>query len=695
MLRNFLIALLFIAVTFTSSRLFGDERGRHEVPDEKEIARTTLLVKEIYGVDLALARTGDQKTAMCAKFLDLATASGDDLAAQYVLLRQASGCAIEAKNADAALAADDEACRLFQMDRIATKSASIEAINKLPRLPTEAKSIAVKAADLADEASRVDEWKTAIRLCGIATENAKQAKDIKLAKQFMDKSARFGELEKEHQEFVAAMKTLDTVPDDANANLTAGRYLCFTKETWDAGLSHLAKGSDDRLKELASLDLKSPNDVTAQVALGDKWWGVAELRGEPLAKPIQSRARYWYRKALPNLAGFTKSKILYRLKSADDAPGTSSPTDGTNTPGSKIDLLRIINPEKNALAGQFSVQEGKLITSGKANTLLEVPLDRIPSSYELVMQVKRLTGAHVLGIGLVLGNNRANINLDFQGRLSGIDFIDGEHLSNRQTQRHDGTLLPIGKPATIRCLVRPNSITVDVDDQRIVDWQGEAKQLANSIEIDWPGRRFYIWSDEAKDEISRLELRPLISGLSRPIGLQDRIAGSWKMDRLGISSGTENDKESLLEIPAQVRDEYAITATVTRERGNNCIGFLLSSQGRDFAVQFDAWDKGQQCSGISYINGATFTQPNNPNRTRVNTTLFRPDKPVRIEIVIKRGSIKAYADGQIIVKWQGDFKSLGIPEAASGQARPGHFYITTHQSSFRISSLDVRSLSID
>jgi hypothetical protein len=485
------------------------------VPDEKAIGETTKVVREIYQDDLAAAKTAEQKVAVCKKFVALANASADDSIAQYVLLRQANALAVDAKNVEFALRADDETSRLFQTDLLVTKLATLEALNKLQRLPSEAQSIAVSASQLADIALAADQLKTANRLCEIAIENAKQSKDLKLAKQLLDKSNRFSDFDKQYQQFAQARATLEKNPQSPDANLIVGRYSCFVKGDWNTGLGHLALSSDEDLKRLANADLNSPSKPEDQTALGDLWWKLSETQPYEVSGKIQERARYWYQKALPHVDGFTKSKIEHRLKIDADSNGTGS--------------------------------EGA----------------------------------------------------------------------------------PVAKPESILKSVRVN---------------------------------------------------------------ENRIAGSWKLEKGDLLSGTEGGDHSLFQIPRKPGDEYKLSAIVTVEKGNNALAFFLPSQGSDFIVQFDGWDKGKQCSGISYIDGATHTTPKNPNGTRVDATIFSPGKPVRIEITVTRGSIVAEADGKIVTKWNGDFKRLSNPEIADRRIRPGGVYITTHETSYRLSALEISAV---
>ncbi len=61
------------------------------------------------------------------------------------------------------------------------------------------------------------------------------------------------------------------------ANATVGRFLCFIKGDWDAGLKLLAASGTGELGELAIADLKGAEDATAKLSLADSWWRMAEL----------------------------------------------------------------------------------------------------------------------------------------------------------------------------------------------------------------------------------------------------------------------------------------------------------------------------------------------------------------------------------------------------------------------------------
>ncbi len=116
---------------------------------------------------------------------------------------------------------------------------------------------------------------------------------------------------------VAAEKTLATDPDNAEANLTLGRWLCLNADDWAAGLPLLAKGSDAALAGLARRDLAAPTAAAAQIELADSWWDLAQSKNGPDRAHLTGRAIYWYQQAQPNIhGGFTELKINKRLEAA-------------------------------------------------------------------------------------------------------------------------------------------------------------------------------------------------------------------------------------------------------------------------------------------------------------------------------------------------------------------------------------------
>lgn len=116
-----------------------------------------------------------------------------------------------------------------------------------------------------------------------------------------------------------ARKRLESDPDDSASHLVLGRYLCFSRGEWPAGLRHLARSADPALKGLARRELSAPKDGAAMAALADAWWAAAQSGPKADAERFRARATDWYRRALPELEGIHKTMAEKRIALAGPA----------------------------------------------------------------------------------------------------------------------------------------------------------------------------------------------------------------------------------------------------------------------------------------------------------------------------------------------------------------------------------------
>ncbi len=93
-----------------------------------------------------------------------------------------------------------------------------------------------------------------------------------------------------------------------------GKYLCFVRQEWPAGLVHLATGDQTSLQEAARDELAAPADGGDDVKLADAWWRLAQPVKGVQRSALIAHSRFWYEKALPNLAGLTETRVAQRLQ---------------------------------------------------------------------------------------------------------------------------------------------------------------------------------------------------------------------------------------------------------------------------------------------------------------------------------------------------------------------------------------------
>ena len=94
--------------------------------------------------------------------------------------------------------------------------------------------------------------------------------------------------------------------------------MCFVGGSWSKGLSHLAKGADEKLAAIAIADLKSPTDASEQAALAARWKQLAEDADEVSRPWCLACAKFWYEKASAGAEGLAKLKYKSELKKLGD-----------------------------------------------------------------------------------------------------------------------------------------------------------------------------------------------------------------------------------------------------------------------------------------------------------------------------------------------------------------------------------------
>lgn len=168
--------------------------------------------------------------------------------------------------------------------------------------------VAERFLALAEEAVTADLYEMAGKALVQAIRVARAAKSDHLAVRAQERQAAAKSAFAEYVKVKSALKALREKPDDPAANLAVGRYLSFTKGEWQFGLEFLAKGSDEKLKQVASLEASAastPQDAETMRTLGDQWWPIH-----------RDRALYWYKACWPKANPLQKDGLRGKFKEA-------------------------------------------------------------------------------------------------------------------------------------------------------------------------------------------------------------------------------------------------------------------------------------------------------------------------------------------------------------------------------------------
>ncbi|MBV9126385.1 MAG: terpene cyclase/mutase family protein, partial [Planctomycetes bacterium] len=297
------------------------------VPDEVSQARAEKTLKETYQTDYAGTKPED-KLALAAKFLQPGRENRADPAAWYVLLREARDLAVQAGRPRLALEAIREIDKWFLIDAWTMEMTAMTTLGQSVSDKNARVVVSVALGKLLDQAMTGEHYSSAKELLGIAdAAAAKVVKDKKSAevdKQLTERIAarkqEVADLEKDYQAVQDARTKLDSTPDDPQANLTLGKYLCFFQGKWEEGLPLLAKGADDHLKELAKKDLAQPKEAADQAAVASGWLALVEGEKGRNQVHLKERGLFWFEKAEPKAEGLTKTLITDQLKQLRQPP---------------------------------------------------------------------------------------------------------------------------------------------------------------------------------------------------------------------------------------------------------------------------------------------------------------------------------------------------------------------------------------
>lgn len=200
------------------------------------------------------------------------------------------------------------------------------------------------------------------------------------------------------------------------------------------------------------------------------------------------------------------------LTSLDSKRVAESPAKKRPRPQDAIDLLELVDVEKDKVAGQWQ-KEGNQLTSPKEyGARIELPFEP-PEEYELTAIVEPLDEPHGLLFGHRSGGNRfvTLIHYPVNGRrspMSALENIDGQNVGNLSTVRRD--VLIANRPSQIVCTVLKNSVTVACDGHELLNWQGDLKRLSLSDYWKTPNETtLFLGAYDCRYRFSRVTLTPL------------------------------------------------------------------------------------------------------------------------------------------------------------------------------------------
>ncbi len=210
-------------------------------------------------------------------------------------------------------------------------------------------------------------------------------------------------------------------------------------------------GSFDRPTPVSyRIDAKLENGAAAEL------WGYFQVRADPKTAPQP----------------FTLSPDLIT------SPSTGADNTVAALPTEEVDLLEVADPKNGWAVGDWSTVDRKLQSPKLFGARLELPY-RAPEEYRLTVIVEPLDPPNGLILGQRSGSQRFLTLFNYANgpiAQSAVENVDGRNIGNETT--FDGNVFQMNRLSQVIVTVTRSRVRMEVDGQRIADWQGDSERLS-------------------------------------------------------------------------------------------------------------------------------------------------------------------------------------------------------------------------
>jgi hypothetical protein len=456
--RFVVASLCFVGIT--AVRLVADDvQKKVAAPTDVQLKEADATISELFESQISSHDKG-----LAKKLLGVAQETKIDDVGRYALLRKAIDVGVAVLDSESTYAALDEMEKSYNLNVLPIWVGALDGLSKKV-------DVSARAAIVIDKAYDADDFDSAVKLANLVLTSAKNSKDISAVKNATAKLNEATAAREGFKKSAEARATLKKNPDDPESNRIVGLFLCLTKKDWDKGLPLLAKGDAPALKKAAELDLEGKN----QVAIGDAWNAI---------KGGQSRALYWYRKALPDLSGFKRARVAKLVKDLSPQPQW-------------VDITSKIDPDKSTISGKWRRAKDGIIghTNDEGQILLPIVLEK---KYQLEFALTRFSPGGEINAPTPVGEINAIIPVgDYHcmvvlhcgnGAASGIQWINGKNVLQDSPASVKPGAIESNRKYILHISVAPEgdenvTIAVDLDGKPYTKYHGPIGSLTSGWHV--------------------------------------------------------------------------------------------------------------------------------------------------------------------------------------------------------------------
>jgi hypothetical protein len=400
-----------------------EQSGSRLPPPAPNLRReSTMAVKEIFGEEMAAAKSAEQRSALAKKLLSHA-ASSSAPADRWVLFSDAMRLASEAGDLESSRQAVRQFSAVFEVDK---SSLMLEGLTRLAAksAPAALDPVARAAIELSQDSDDADvSQKSLLLAASIARKTANKqlvAEITKLQQQQRD-------MAKLQKEAGAIREKLASNSNDRETCLEAGEFFCFKMNDWQRGLPLLVKGSDASLAKLAQADLAAEANMKARASVADAWWDWGNAQKPPTKNAALSRAARLYESTVAEASGLERARLEKRISQAraDEAGDEKrlfladlkeTRVQGVNVPFSRD--------------GTFTGQPIMCVNKTWPKALVVIPFNEAKVVYAVPKGARRLVGK--VGVFTPAGQiNQPKGSLRFSILVDGSEVWSSDPLTRR------------------------------------------------------------------------------------------------------------------------------------------------------------------------------------------------------------------------------------------------------------------------
>ncbi len=353
-----------------------EPQAKLDVPTDPELKKAVASIKEIYSEKYKSSDAKARKD-LAAELAAEAMKKEHPAAVRYAFFSEALENSAYSGDVGRIIPLIKDIEKVFTVNRIELAEKNLASCDKYQKAISDPGALAAAYIDCYSWCMDADLYDDAAKNLNSASICAKKANSAELMNETRDLNKDLLLIRKDYALAAASFEKLKTVPDDPAANLAVGKFYCFSRNNWDKGVPMIAKGQDEKLKQLASVDMEDPEDAAEMTELADGWWNLSDDKDYRLMQNnLRERACYWYERILPLLASLDKIKIEKKIELANSAAGVKRSS--TNLP-------------KGAVLA-FSFEKNTLISRGAGSVLSDLSGQKNDGRIHGVKFVKGVAG---------------------------------------------------------------------------------------------------------------------------------------------------------------------------------------------------------------------------------------------------------------------------------------------------------------